>query len=374
MLRLLVCFLFFTVSLAQKTNEKETATIQIAILLDTSSSMNGLLYQTSYQIWDIINVITQLKIEGKQPKLEFALYEYGNDYIPEEDGFVRKIKGFNTDLDSISYEIFSLKTKGGYEYSGYAIMHAVNNLKWEQEDNDIKLIYIAGNERFNQGIIPFDKAIEKAVEKNIMVNTIYCGNPERARKDYWTTASKIGNGYHFNIDQNEKNKPKTTPFDEEIMALNHKLNDTYFSYNKKLNQNKQLQVYIDSLALNISQQVLVNRIIAKASSYYYNPKWDLVDFYMQDNTEISEKINLIDLNFLEIKEAELKKHVKKIFLKRKKIISQILKLSKKRNNFLIEKNILSPENEKSLGQAIIVSILEITNSKNHLNKQIQLID
>lgn len=360
-----ICFLFFSGLLIQKNEETDIPTIQIAILLDTSSSMNGLLYQTSYQVWDIINVITQLKIEGKQPNLEFALYEYGNDYIPEKDGFVRKIKGFNTDLDSISYEIFSLKTKGGYEYSGYAIMHAVNNLKWEKEENDIKLIYIAGNERFNQGVIPFDKAIEKAVEKNIMVNTIYCGNPERARKDYWTTASKIGNGYHFNIDQNERHKPKTSPFDKKIITLNHELNDTYFPYNKKLNQNKQLQVYIDSLALEISQQVLVNRIIAKASPYYDNYKWDLIDFYEKENKNLKEKINNIDFNFLEIKEAELKKYVNRLYLKRKKITTEILKLSKKRNKFFIEKNILSSENEKSLGQAIIISILEITESKGY---------
>lgn len=364
MVRLFILSLLFSMELfSQNNNEEDIPTIQIAILLDTSSSMNGLLYQTSYQIWDIINVITQLKIEGKQPKLEFALYEYGNSYIPEKDGFVRKIKGFNTDLDSLSHEIFSLNTKGGYEYTGYAIMHAVNNLDWKKGENDIKLLYIAGNERFNQGIIPFDKAVKEAIKKNIIVNTIYCGNPERARKDYWTTASKIGNGYHFNVNQNEKHNPNESPYDDEIIELNNELNNTYLSINKSAYNNKQLQSRIDSLALNVSKQVLVNRIIAKTSPYYSNEKWDLIDYYFSNKSSLKDKIKNIDFDFIQFKKDMLRKKVENLNLKRNKISKEINKLSLKRNDFLLNKRILSQEDEKSLGQSIIISILEITNTK-----------
>jgi hypothetical protein len=39
---------------------------------------------------------------------------------------------------------------------------------------DLKLIYIAGNEPFNQGPIDYKKVCEIASAKGIFVNTIYC--------------------------------------------------------------------------------------------------------------------------------------------------------------------------------------------------------
>src|SRR5688572_13114949 len=56
--------------------------IQIAILIDTSGSMDGLINQTREQLWRIVNTFATAKKEGKRPRLELALYQYGNDSIP----------------------------------------------------------------------------------------------------------------------------------------------------------------------------------------------------------------------------------------------------------------------------------------------------
>ena len=58
------------------------AKIQIAILLDSSNSMDGLIDQTRTQLWQIVNFLTKVTKDGEVPELEVALYHYGNDTLP----------------------------------------------------------------------------------------------------------------------------------------------------------------------------------------------------------------------------------------------------------------------------------------------------
>ncbi len=98
-------------------NSKKLAenTIQVALLLDTSNSMDGLIEQAKSRLWNIVNTLTTLKYEGKSPKIEIALYEYGNDGLSDEN-WVRKVTPLTQDLDLISEKLFALKTNGGTEY------------------------------------------------------------------------------------------------------------------------------------------------------------------------------------------------------------------------------------------------------------------
>ena len=46
--------------------------VQIAILLDTSNSMDGLINQAKEQLWKIVNEFTLAKQKGKRPIIEVA--------------------------------------------------------------------------------------------------------------------------------------------------------------------------------------------------------------------------------------------------------------------------------------------------------------
>ena len=127
--------------------------IQVALLLDTSSSMDGLIEQAKSRLWNIVNTLTTLRFNGKTPEIQIALYEYGNDNINASDGYVRLVTPLTADLDLISEKLFALKTNGGLEYCGTVIDKANKQLKWSSNDSDIHLIYIAGNEPFTQGNI-----------------------------------------------------------------------------------------------------------------------------------------------------------------------------------------------------------------------------
>ena len=105
--------------LSQKSPSDHQPRIQVAILLDTSSSMDGLIDQTRNQIWQVINEFSSLKQNGVQPRLEVAVFEYGNDGISKNQGYVRQVSAFTRELDKVSESLFSLRTNGGSEYCGY---------------------------------------------------------------------------------------------------------------------------------------------------------------------------------------------------------------------------------------------------------------
>src|SRR6185369_13747376 len=125
--------------------------VQMAILLDTSSSMDGLIDQARTQLWRVVNEFITATRDGKKPELQVALYEYGKPTLGQESGFIRQVVPLTTDLDKVSQELFGLKTNGGDEYCGWVIRTAVEQLSWSKSNKDLKVIFIAGNEPFTQG-------------------------------------------------------------------------------------------------------------------------------------------------------------------------------------------------------------------------------
>ena len=65
------------IPLSAKVNKSTTVNIQVAILFDTSNSMDGLINQAKSRLWNVVNTLTTLRYNGKAPNIEIALYEYG---------------------------------------------------------------------------------------------------------------------------------------------------------------------------------------------------------------------------------------------------------------------------------------------------------
>ena len=73
--------LFTPLSSDSQSQEQLQAKVQVALLLDTSGSMDGLIDQAKSQLWKVVNELATSKYEGQRPVLEIALYEYGNDNL-----------------------------------------------------------------------------------------------------------------------------------------------------------------------------------------------------------------------------------------------------------------------------------------------------
>jgi hypothetical protein len=249
------------------------AKIQIAILLDSSNSMDGLIDQTRNQIWQIVNSLTKVTKNGEVPELEVALYHYGNDSLPSSEGFVRLLTGFTPELDLVSEKLFSIKTNGGQEYAGWVIRSAMQELNWSKDPADFRVIFIAGNEPFDQGPIVWNQSVSLAVKGDALVNTIYCGSAESQERQLWASGATLAKGSHFNINQNQQIAVIKSPYDDEIASWNNKLNQTYIPYGREGKVGQQRQAAEDSNA----GANLTTRSNSKASQYYSNDSWDLLD-------------------------------------------------------------------------------------------------
>ena len=348
---------------------EESTKIQVAILLDTSGSMDGLIEQAKSRLWNIVNTLTTLKYSGKTPTIEIALYEYGNDGIAAEKNYIRQITPLTTDLDLISEKLFSLRTNGGSEYCGAVIDTATKELKWDDGKNNMKLVYICGNEGFNQGPINYKEAISDALKKGIYINTIFCGNQEEGIRLFWKDGADVAQGKYFNIDSNQAIQYIATPYDVKINELNIKINMTYISYGAQGEAKKMNQAVQDKNAESISAANSTERAVSKSKAAYTNTNWDLVDRVKEDKDAIS-KIKAEELpSELKGKSAtEIKTIVAEKTKEREAIQKEIAELAKKRQDF-IDAEAKKQNTKDDLGNAISNSIIELAKTKKYTVEQ-----
>lgn len=344
---------------------EENTKIQVALLLDTSNSMDGLIEQAKSRLWNIINTLTTLKYSGKTPTIEIALYEYGNDGLAAEKNFIRQVTALTTDLDLISEKLFSLRTNGGSEYCGAVISEATKELKWDDGKNNMKLVYIAGNEAFNQGGINYKDAIGVALKNNIYIHTIFCGNQEEGIKLLWKDGADTATGKFFNINSNQAIQYILTPYDARINELNININHTYIGYGRQGEAKKMNQAVQDKNAESISAANSTERAVSKSKAAYTNTEWDLVDKVKDDKDAIS-KIKQEELP-AELKgksTTEIKAIVAEKTKEREAIQKEIAELAKKRQDF-IDAEAKKQNTQDDLGNAIGTSIIELAKTKNY---------
>ena len=369
MFKAITClFLGFTVVVTAANPEEKTKvrqTIKVALLLDTSNSMDGLINQAKTQLWEIINELSYAKYGIQEPDLEIALYEYGNDRLESSDGYIRQVLPFSNDLDDISEKLFSLVTIGGKEYCGQVINSSIKELVWGIDTNDLKLIFIAGNEPFTQGKINYKEVISDAKEKDIIVNTIYCGDYQTGISGKWKDGAELGGGDYMTINQNKEIVHIVTPFDDAIIILNKQLNNTYIYYGNRGKQKFSNQSKQDSNALEINQSVVVKRAVSKSNRLYENASWDLVDKAKKsaiDYSEIDRKKLPVELQ--KKSDEELKKYVEEQDKIRSKIKVKINELNRKRKIFIAKKQNESMK-KGALDNVIIQAIKKQAKAKNY---------
>lgn len=262
-------------ALAQPQDERPR--IQLAILLDTSSSMDGLIDQARQQLWSAVNQFSTARRNGISPILEVAVYEYGNSRLSAEQGYTRQVIGLTRELDQVSEALFSLTTNGGLEYCGFAIAEAVKALQWSHSPDDVRAIFIAGNEPFSQGPVPYAEAIAAARAQSIVVNTIHAGDHQTGVGSGWQHGAVLAGGSYISIDHNQALVHIEAPQDQEIARLNASLNATYVPYGAEGAAGAARQLAQDSKTQEVSIGLLSQRVKAKSSSLYDNTGWDLVD-------------------------------------------------------------------------------------------------
>ncbi len=337
----LIGVLALSLTLPATAQDKETPQpkVQIALLLDTSGSMNGLIDQAKTQLWKIVNSFAKVEKDEQAPKIEVALYQYGNSNLVSTSNYIQKISPLTQELDDISEALYSLTTSGGEEYCGAAISHSINNLDWDSSSEVYKAIFIAGNEPFTQGPVSATLSCQQAIQKGIVVNSIHCGTENDGLTGGWKAGALAAEGDFLVINQDKAVVHIEAPQDQIIIKLSTELNKTYIPYGKKGKARQLNQALQDQNAAQFEDSgASIQRALTKNSpSAYTNTSWDLVDYCNNCHYNLGE-VNTDELpeELKGLSEEEIKAHVKSIDKKRVAIQEEINKLNAERTAYLAE--------------------------------------
>jgi hypothetical protein len=330
-------------------------TVQIAILLDTSSSMNGLINQARSQLWSMVDEMGKATrvVDGKLrgARVELALYEYGHSMIPESAGYIRQVLPLTGDLDRVSEELHRLSTNGGEEYAGQAIQTAVESLQWSSDPAALRFIFVAGNEGFDQGPVSAKTAMAAARAKDISVQLIHCG----ATEPTWAAAASLAQTDLLTIDHNHVAQHIPAPQDDEILRLGAQLNDTYIAYGAHGAASQARQKTADASSAKLSPKVALERAQLKRKATYRNYGWDVVDARDQDKQFLAKTPDDQLPPELRGKSVEEKQRiVDGKAAERAAIKAKIARLEADRNAFLAKEEAKQPE-ARSLGSEVTKS-------------------
>ncbi len=249
--------------------------VELAICLDISGSMDGLIDSAKARLWSIVNDLATAK---PVPRVRVALLTYGCDAYDSATGWVVVDADLTEDLDLISQKLFALKTNGGTELVGRVVSKAAQSLAWSGDSNALRMIIVAGNEAANQDLeVTYQQASRTSIERGVLVNSIYCGDPGDSLAPAWGDVARLADGQFFCIDQSMGALVAETPFDKQLSDLGASINATYLACGAKGAAASANQAAQDVNAQRLSGGAAAQRAASKSSAIYDNRAWDLVD-------------------------------------------------------------------------------------------------
>lgn len=262
-----------------------SAVIDLAICLDTSGSMDGLIESAKQKLWAIVN---DLATAQPAPQLRVALITFGNDGHNQEDGWTFVQTGFTDDLDTVSARLFELRTNGGTELVGRAL-HTASTLDWHPSEGALRIVVVAGNESADQDAERnYRDVCRGLIERDVIVNAIYCGDKNDEIAPGWHDVALRADGQFATIDQNGGTVVIETPFDAPLAQLSADLNTTYIPFGAHGAAGCSNQWAQDANAESLNVTTAAARAVTKSSCNYTNVAWDLVDASRQESFKLAD--------------------------------------------------------------------------------------
>lgn len=324
-----------TVELVEQDTEQniDGETLEMVFVLDTTGSMGGLLEGAKQRIWGIINEVMQ---KQSRPRVRVGLVAYRD----RGDAYVTKVLPLTEDLDKVYTTLMDYEAAGGGdtpEDVRRALAEGVKNAGWSQSKQGIaQIIFLVGDAppQNYQNEPDVLATTSQAVKKNMIVNTIQCGDAADTKK-IWQQIAQYGGGKYFAIAQNGGVQTINTPYDERLAELGSNIGQTYVAYGSDMDLKAETQFNTEAnMANTATNTARADRALNKAINRdAYSD--DLLQDIENGKTEL-ENVEAKDLpeNLRKMSESERKTEIEKRLAERKKIREEILNLSKQRDAFI----------------------------------------
>ena len=343
-------------SLSQKVPE-----VEVVFVLDTTSSMAGLIQAAKEKIWSIASTMASA---NQNPNIKMGLVAFRD----RGDDYVTKVFDLSDDLDSMYAELMALQAQGGGdgpESVNQALYEAVEKISWSQSTQDVyKVAFLVGDAPPHmdyQDEKQFPQILELAQQHGIVVNTIQSGANNHTTQ-YWQQIASLGEGDFFQVENNGNAIAIETPFDKKLAEINDTLESTRLFYGDAAAkaEKREKESVSRKLKANLSNSALARRAEYNATTSgkaNLLGKNDLVDAITSGSVALDEIAEEeMPARFQAMAPAQRKQEIKDIAEKRQNLMAQLKTLSRSRSQFIETELAKSDSTEDSLDNKLFETV------------------
>ena len=316
----------------------EQPKVEVVFVLDTTSSMSGLIDAAKEKIWSIASSMASAQ---PAPDIHMGLVAFRD----RGDAYVTKVVDLSQDLDSMYATLIDFKAEGGGdgpESVNQALYDAVHSISWSQDPNSYKVIFLVGDAPPHmdyQNDVKFPQTLSVATRKGIVVNTIQCGQHVETQQ-VWQMIASNTDGEYFNVAQDGNAVAIATPFDEEIAALSEELDETRLFFGdaeEKVKHRKKIdataKLHAKSSVQSRARRAVYNATAAGEANLLGES--DLVAAVESGRIDVTEiEAEVLPESLQALSKDELADVVATTSVKRGELNQQIKELAAKRQSYL----------------------------------------
>ena len=115
--------------------------IEVVFVLDTTSSMSGLIDTAKEKIWSIANTMASAQTA---PDIHMGLVAFRD----RGDAYVTRVTDLSQDLDSMYATLIDFRAEGGGdgpESVNKALYDAIESISWSEDPNSYKVVFLVGD-------------------------------------------------------------------------------------------------------------------------------------------------------------------------------------------------------------------------------------
>ena len=336
--------------------------IDVVFVLDTTSSMSGLIQAAKEKIWSIASSMASAQ---QNPDIRMGLVAFRD----RGDAYITRVYDLSSDLDSMYASLMDFSAQGGGdgpESVNQALYDAVHDISWSQDTNTYKVIFLVGDAPPHmdyQNDVKYPVTLEAARSKGIVVNAIQSGQHQHTRPA-WQQIASLGQGRYFQVEDSGNAVAVATPFDEKLSALAAEVEATrlYFgdaeakkAQQEKLDANARLRKELSAPAL--ARRDTFNATASGKANLL--GERELVDAVTSGRVELDEieKDNL-PAALLDMEPTEQMAVIEETAKRREQLQQEIRALSESRSNYIRQKVEADGGAEDSLDEKIYSAVRE----------------
>jgi hypothetical protein len=202
--------------------------IEVVFVLDTTSSMSGLIQAAREKIWSIATTMASAQ---QNPDIKMGLVAFRD----RGDAYITRVFDLSDDLDSMYVSLMDFRAQGGGdgpESVNQALYDAIHKVSWSNDSNVYRVVFLVGDAPPHMDYrndVKYPVTLAAAASKGIVVNAIQSGQHQFTRPA-WQQIASLGHGQYFQVEDSGNAVAVSTPFDEKLSRLAAELEGTRLYY------------------------------------------------------------------------------------------------------------------------------------------------